>query len=562
MREFELTCLGVYLHQLHLYLVALFDACLFHCFQSFPVNLRDVQQAVFAGHELHKATVCLDRAYHTVIHFAHLGYSHDGTYLGECSLNAILVGSTYLHLAHTVGLVNHDGGTSIFLHLLDNLSTRTNHGTDKLLGYLYLHNAWHVGFQFGTWLGDGFGEFRKDVLSALFCLHQCLFKNFKTQSVALDVHLRGGKTVFGTCGLEVHISQVVFISQDITQHGILVFSGVFDKSHSNTAHGLLHRHTCIHQGQGACAYGGHRRRAVALQYLRHQTHGVGEVFGYLTLQSAPCQMAMTYLSATHSTLCLGLTGAEWREVIVQQEAHVALLQHIINHLLIQFGAQRTGRKALCLTTCKDRASVRHGQRRHLAPYRANLVGLSAVKTDALVKDTAAHSIAHHIVVVALHHGSLFLLLIFSQVGMCCKVSLLEVGKNLVKSILAGLLVQSLLGYIISGLIELLVHLCTQVFIVYLVVVFTLHVLAQFLAQFGLQQAHGLDGFHGGLEGSNHILLAHLFHLAFHHHDILGRGSHHDVHIGICHLLEGGVDDILAIDACHTHFADGALKGDI
>ena len=162
-----------------------------------------------------------------------------------------------------------------------------------------------------------------------------------------------------------------------------------------------------------------------------------------------------------------------------------------------------------------------GQITYLAPDGANLVGLTAVEADAFVKDATAHSVAHHVVIVALHLGVLLFHLLFAQVGMSSVVSLLEVGQNLVESFLAGVLLQRLLGNVISLGIELGVHLRTQVFVVHLVAVFALHVGAQLLRELGLQLAHGLDSSHGSLQGANHVLLAHLFHLAFHHHDVLG-----------------------------------------
>ncbi len=64
--------------------------------------------------------------------------------------------------------------------------------------------------------------------------------------------------------------------------------------------------------------------------------------------------------------------------------------------------------------------------------------------------------------------------------MSCVVSLLEVFEYLVESILASLLVESLLGHVVSLGIKLVVHLLAQVFVVNLVVIFALHILAKLL----------------------------------------------------------------------------------
>ena len=53
---------------------------------------------------------------------------------------------------------------------------------------------------------------------------------------------------------------------------------------------------------------------------------------------------MTNLTTAYAALGLSLTSTEWGEVIVEEEAHVALVEHIVNHLLIELGTQRTGRE--------------------------------------------------------------------------------------------------------------------------------------------------------------------------------------------------------------------------
>ena len=143
-----------------------------------------------------------------------------------------------------------------------------------------------------------------------------------------------------------------------------------------------------------------------------------------------------------------------------------------------------------------------------------------------------------------------------------EIFLLEVLEDLLEGVGALLLLQGLLRHVVGGLVALLVHLLAQGLVVHLVVVLALHVLAQFLREFGLQFAHRLDGVHGGLQGSQQVLLADLLHLTFHHHDVLGRGTDHDVHVGLLHLLEGGINHILAVDTGHAHLADGALEGNV
>ena len=125
-----------------------------------------------------------------------------------------------------------------------------------------------------------------------------------------------------------------------------------------------------------------------------------------------------------------------------------------------------------------------------------------------------------------------------------------------------MLLQCLLRDVVGGLVALLVDLLAQLLVVDLVAVFALHVLAEFLGEFLLQAAHGLDGFVGYLQGLEQILLADLLHLAFHHHDVLFGGTDHDVHVGVLHLLEGGIYDVLAIQTDDAHLGDGTFEGDV
>ena len=122
-------------------------------------------------------------------------------------------------------------------------------------------------------------------------------------------------------------------------------------------------------------------------------------------------MAMAYLAAAYTTLCLGLASTEWREIIVEEETHVALVENIVNHLLVHLVAQGHCRQGLCLATGEDRRTVWHRQRAHLTPYRTDICSLAAIETNTLVENTAAHSVLLNIVVVLVHKSVLLLKLL-------------------------------------------------------------------------------------------------------------------------------------------------------
>jgi hypothetical protein len=57
MRELILTCLWIDLKQLNLDMVTLLDTSLLDSLEALPVNLRDMQQAILARHNLYEAAI-------------------------------------------------------------------------------------------------------------------------------------------------------------------------------------------------------------------------------------------------------------------------------------------------------------------------------------------------------------------------------------------------------------------------------------------------------------------------------------------------------------------------
>ena len=105
--------------------------------------------------------------------------------------------------------------------------------------------------------------------------------------------------------------------------------------------------------------------------------------------------------------------------------------------------------------------------------QADFVGGTAVKTQTFVEDAAAHHVAHHIFVVASGQSMLLVALIIRQIGVCRVILFYEVSQQFVESFVACVLLQSLMIDVVSGLIKLVLNLLTQLFIVHLVIIFTL-----------------------------------------------------------------------------------------
>ena len=77
--------------------------------------------------------------------------------------------------------------------------------------------------------------------------------------VYFDIHLHAADPFAGTGDLEVHIAEMVFITEDVGENGVFTVSRAGDQSHGHAADVFGERHARIHQGQAAGANGRHGR---------------------------------------------------------------------------------------------------------------------------------------------------------------------------------------------------------------------------------------------------------------------------------------------------------------
>ncbi len=79
---------------------------------------------------------------------------------------------------------------------------------------------------------NSLGHFIKDMHPALFGLGQCLSHDITINAVDLDIHLQRGNPIFRSYNLEIHITKMILITQDIRKNDNLVT--LFDESHGNS----------------------------------------------------------------------------------------------------------------------------------------------------------------------------------------------------------------------------------------------------------------------------------------------------------------------------------------
>jgi hypothetical protein len=64
-------------------------------------------------------------------------------------------------------------------------------------------------------------------------------------------------------------------------------------------------------------------------------------------------VAVANLTTAYAALSLGFARREGGKVVVEEEAVVTLTERVIDHLLVEFRAERTGDKGLSFTACED-----------------------------------------------------------------------------------------------------------------------------------------------------------------------------------------------------------------
>ena len=273
-------------------------------------------------------------------------------------------------------------------------------------------------------------------------------------------------------------------------------------------------------------------------------------------------MTMTYLTTAYTALSLGLACRERREIVMQQETHIALVQHIVHHLLVQLGTQCCSRQGLSLTTGKDSTSMRHWQRTYLAPDRTYLVRLTTIKASTLVQDTTAHSILLHIMIVTVYQSILLCQLVITQLAVSLGILQLEILAYSLESLETRMLLQSLLRNVVSLLVASSLYSLAQLLVINLMTVFALYISTQLPGQLLLQLTHRLDGSMSTLQSLQQITLLNLLHLTLYHHDILLGSTDHQVHIRLLQLSIGRIDYELAVYTSDTNLTDRTLEWNI
>ena len=221
----------------------------FHAFES---DLADVQQAIFAGQQIDECAEIQNLGDRAFVDLAHFDFSGD---LGD----ALLGKFCFLSIGGGDGdraiFANVNRAAGFFGEATNRCAAFADHITNLLGIDLHGVQAGRKVAHFGVGHSHRFLHFAQNVHAGFFGLGESHLHDFFGNALNFDVHLQSGDAIGGARDFEVHIAEVIFIAQDVGQHGKTV--AFFDEAHGNTCHMRFHRHASVHQGEATAANGGH-----------------------------------------------------------------------------------------------------------------------------------------------------------------------------------------------------------------------------------------------------------------------------------------------------------------
>src|SRR6476661_7020913 len=166
------------------------------------LDLRDVHQAVLAGHESHERAEVDDARHLAGVDGAGLRLRDDAADPLACGLDLVEVGRADLDDAFVVDV---DLGAGRRDDLADDLAAGADDFADLVLGDRHRLDARRVGRQLLARMIERLGHFAEDVRTTVLGLCQGDLHHFLGDASDLDVHLQGRDAFTGPGNLEVHV---------------------------------------------------------------------------------------------------------------------------------------------------------------------------------------------------------------------------------------------------------------------------------------------------------------------------------------------------------------------
>src|SRR5690606_36934195 len=269
------------------------------------------------------------------------------------------------------------------------LAARTDDFTDLVDRDVHHFDARREFTELATAFGKGIGHLTEDVLAAALRLVERDLHDLFSDAGDLDIHLQRGDAVSGTCHLEVHIAEVIFVAEDVgADREAVAFE---DQAHGDTGDGLCERNACVHQGERGAADGRHRGRTVRLGDLGNDAQRVGELLSRRQHRAngAPCELAVADFAAARGAHAAGFANRIGREVVMEQEALLVHAGQAVDILLVLAGTERRNDDRLGFTAREEGRTVGARQDADFRHDSANGLEIAAVDTALGVENVPA-----------------------------------------------------------------------------------------------------------------------------------------------------------------------------
>ncbi|CUT16300.1 hypothetical protein BF49_7380 [Bradyrhizobium sp.] len=464
-------------------------------------------------------------------------------------LHRLAIAGSNLHGAVVLDV---DLGAGLLDDLTDHLAAGADHFADLVGGNLEGLDARCVFAELGAGVGERLRHLAEDVDTPILGLAERDLHDLLGDALDLDVHLERGDALLGTGDLEVHVAEMVLVTENVRENReALVFE---DQAHRDARGRPLQRHAGVHQRERGAADRCHRRGAVGFGDLRHHARGVGEfvVRRQHRVDRAPGELAVADLAALGAAEAAGLTDRVGREVVVQQERLFVRSRQRVDVLLVLAGAERGHDQSLGLAAGEQRRAVGARQHADFGDDVAHGLGIAAVDALAGVENVPANDLGFEL----LEHAADAQLVVFRL------LAFREVVRDHLLLDLADRGVAILLDRDgVGGAQFLLDHAEHFLFECRIVDRGDLaRLLRGLFGELDDRVDHRLEVAVTEHHGAEHDLFVQLLGFRFHHqHGVRGAGDD-EVELGIDHLVERRVEDELVIGEADARGADRALEG--
>src|ERR1051326_1558059 len=352
-------------------------------------DLRDVQQAVASGQELHDGAEVEQAQHRPLVDLAHFDVGRD-------VLDALLRRISALGRDAGNGdgavVLDLDGGAGLLLDAPDHDAALADDVADLVRVDLHLDDARREGGELGARALDRLLHDLQDLQARLPRLVERHLHDALVDRLDLEVHLQGGDALVGPRDLEVHVAEVVLVAEDVGEHGEAV--AFLDEAHGDAGDVRLDGRPGIHEGEAAATHRSHRRGAVRLGNLGHHADRITELFlrRQQAHQRALGEAAMADLAALGGAHASGLAGRVGRHVVVHHEALAVLPCQRVDDLLVAPGPEGDGDEGLGLSPREQSRAMRARQHADADRNRPHGARVAAIDARLAVEDLPAHDL--------------------------------------------------------------------------------------------------------------------------------------------------------------------------